>query len=88
MSSTPRPVWARRSRESLPLPQIGTVKFFNSSKGFGFVTPEGGAKDVFLHVSALERAGLSSVNEGDRISFDVEPDTRGKGPKAVNVQMA
>ncbi|MBB3997854.1 cold-shock protein [Aureimonas pseudogalii] len=70
------------------MPQIGTVKFFNSSKGFGFVTPEGGAKDVFLHVSALERAGLSSVNEGDRISFDVEPDTRGKGPKAVNVQMA
>jgi len=88
VSSTPRPVRARRSRESLPLPQIGTVKFFNSSKGFGFVTPEGGAKDVFLHVSALERAGLTSVNEGDRISFDVEPDTRGKGPKAVNVQMA
>lgn len=67
--------------------QTGTVKFFNSSKGFGFVTPDGGAKDVFLHVSALERAGISSVNEGDKISFDVEPDTRGKGPKAVNVQL-
>ena len=66
----------------------GTVKFFNEAKGFGFVTPEGGAKDVFLHVSALERAGISSLNEGDKISFDTEPDTRGKGPKAVNVQRA
>ena len=68
--------------------QTGTVKFFNEAKGFGFVTPEGGAKDVFLHVSALERAGISSLNEGDQISFDTEPDTRGKGPKAVNVQRA
>ena len=57
--------------------QTGTVKFFNEAKGFGFVTPEGGAKDVFLHVSALERAGISSLNEGDKISFDTEPDTRG-----------
>lgn len=68
--------------------QTGTVKFFNESKGFGFVTPDGGAKDVFLHVSALERAGISSLNEGDKITFDTEPDTRGKGPKAVNVQLA
>ncbi|HEY9056441.1 MAG TPA: cold-shock protein [Aurantimonas sp.] len=66
--------------------QTGTVKFFNEAKGFGFVTPDGGAKDVFLHVSALERAGISSLNEGDKISFDTEPDTRGKGPKAINVQ--
>ncbi|KQT83894.1 cold-shock protein [Aurantimonas sp. Leaf443] len=68
--------------------QTGTIKFFNSAKGFGFVTPEGGAKDVFLHVSALERAGLSGINEGDKIRFDVEPDARGKGPKAVNIQLA
>ncbi len=68
--------------------QTGTVKFFNEAKGFGFVTPDGGSKDVFIHVSALERAGISSLNEGDKISFDTEPDTRGKGPKAVNVQRA
>ncbi|RZI58966.1 MAG: cold-shock protein [Zymomonas sp.] len=68
--------------------QTGTVKFFNSSKGFGFVTPDGGAKDVFLHVTALERAGMSSIEDGAKITFDVEPDTRGKGPKAVNVQRA
>ena len=68
--------------------QTGTVKFFNSSKGFGFVTPDGGAKDVFLHVTALERAGMSSIEDGTKITFDVEPDTRGKGPKAVNVQRA
>ncbi|MDY8110028.1 cold-shock protein [Fulvimarina sp. 2208YS6-2-32] len=68
--------------------QTGTIKFFNESKGFGFVTPEGGSKDVFLHISALERAGISSVQEGDKITFDTEPDPRGKGPKAVNIQMA
>lgn len=68
--------------------QTGTVKFFNASKGFGFVTPDGGAKDVFLHVTALERAGMSSIEDGARITFDTEPDTRGKGPKAVNVARA
>ncbi|EAU42628.1 cold shock protein [Fulvimarina pelagi HTCC2506] len=68
--------------------QTGTIKFFNESKGFGFVTPEGGSKDVFLHISALERSGISSVQEGDKITFDTEPDPRGKGPKAVNIQLA
>ncbi|RFC65504.1 cold-shock protein [Fulvimarina endophytica] len=68
--------------------QTGTIKFFNETKGFGFVTPEGGSKDVFLHISALERAGISSVQEGDKITFDTEADPRGKGPKAVNIQMA
>ena len=49
----------------------GTVKFFNSAKGFGFIEPEGGDKDVFVHVSAVESAGMSTLSEGQRISYDV-----------------
>ena len=63
---------------------IGTVKFFNSAKGFGFIAPEGGGKDVFVHATAVEAAGLHSLNEGDKVSFDVQPDARGS--KAVNVK--
>ena len=63
---------------------IGTVKFFNSSKGFGFISPEGGGKDVFVHSSAVEMAGLHNLAEGQRVSFDVQADA--KGPKAVNLQ--
>jgi cold shock protein len=62
----------------------GTVKFFNSAKGFGFIAPEGGAKDVFVHVSAVEAAGLRTLNEGQKVSFDIQPDP--KGSKAVNLQ--
>jgi len=65
---------------------IGTVKFFNSSKGFGFISPEGGAKDVFVHASALEAAGMTALAEGQKVSFDIQPDA--KGPKAVNLQRA
>ena len=65
---------------------IGTVKFFNTSKGFGFISPEGGGKDVFVHVSAVQAAGLQTLNEGQRVSFDVQPDA--KGPKAVNLKAA
>ena len=65
---------------------IGTVKFFNSSKGFGFIAPEGGAKDVFVHATAVEAAGMRSLNEGDRVSFDIQPDARGS--KAVNLKSA
>ena len=64
----------------------GTVKFFNASKGFGFITPEGGGKDVFVHASALERAGIRSLAEGQRVTFDVQPDARGS--KAANVALA
>jgi CspA family cold shock protein len=64
----------------------GTVKFFNESKGFGFITPDGGGKDVFVHATAVERAGLRSLREGQRVSFDTEADTR--GPKAVNLKAA
>jgi len=65
---------------------IGTVKFFNTSKGFGFISPEGGAKDVFVHASALEAAGIRSLGEGQRVSFDIQPDARGS--KATNLQLA
>ena len=63
---------------------IGTVKFFNGQKGFGFISPEGGAKDVFVHVSAVEAAGMKSLTEGQKVSFDIQPDAR--GPKAVNLK--
>lgn len=65
--------------------QNGTVKFFNASKGFGFITPDGGGKDVFVHISAVEKAGLRSLDEGMRVTFETEPDKLGKGPKAVNL---
>ena len=67
--------------------QTGTVKFFNSSKGFGFITPQGGTKDVFVHVSALEQAGISHLTDGQQVSFEVEPDRMGKGPKAVKLEL-
>jgi cold shock protein len=66
--------------------QSGTVKFYNSQKGYGFIKPDDGGKDVFVHVTAVERAGIINLNEGSRISFETEPDKRGKGPKAVNLQ--
>jgi CspA family cold shock protein len=63
---------------------IGTVKFFNTSKGFGFISPEGGGKDVFVHATAVEMAGMRALAEGQRVSFDIQPDARGS--KAVNLQ--
>jgi CspA family cold shock protein len=65
---------------------IGTVKFFNSGKGFGFVAPEGGGKDVFVHASAVEAAGMRVLAEGQRISFDTQSDA--KGDKAINLKAA
>jgi CspA family cold shock protein len=64
----------------------GTVKFFNSSKGFGFISPADGAKDVFVHATALEAAGMTSLSEGQKVTFDIQPDA--KGSKAVNLQNA
>jgi len=66
----------------------GTVKFFNADRGYGFIKPDNGGPDVFVHVTAVERAGLKSLSEGQRISFDVEPDKKGKGPKAVNLAVS
>ena len=64
--------------------QTGTVKFFNTTKGYGFIQPDNGGKDVFVHISAVERAGLGQLSEGQKIEFETEQDTR--GPKAVNLQ--
>ena len=64
---------------------LGTVKWFNSQKGYGFIQPEGGQKDVFVHISAVERAGMSDLREGQRVSFDLERDRQGR-TSAVNLQ--
>jgi CspA family cold shock protein len=65
----------------------GTVKFYNAEKGFGFITPDGGSKDIFVHISAVQSSGLVSLQEGQKIAYDLEPDLRGKGPKAVNLRV-
>ena len=67
--------------------QNGTLKFFNNDRGFGFITPESGGKDVFVHISAIERSGLQQLAEGTKLSFETEDDRRGRGPQAVNLQL-
>jgi len=62
----------------------GTVKFFNETKGYGFISPDDGAKDVFVHITAVEASGLKTLDRDQKVSFDVEPDQR--GPKAVNIK--
>ncbi|HVM78849.1 MAG TPA: cold-shock protein [Stellaceae bacterium] len=66
---------------------IGTVKWFNPTKGYGFIQPEDGSKDVFVHVSAVERSGMGSLHEGQRVSFDLERGQQGK-TSAVNLKSA
>ncbi len=70
------------------MPQQGTVKFFNSEKGYGFIKPDDGSRDIFVHITAVEQAGLATLSDGQRITYDIEPDKKGKGPKAVNLQPA
>ncbi|MBO6508993.1 MAG: cold-shock protein [Roseibium sp.] len=65
---------------------IGTVKFFNATKGYGFIEPEDGSKDVFVHISAVERAGLPPLVEGQKISFEVTQDSRSGKSAADNLQ--
>jgi CspA family cold shock protein len=65
---------------------VGTVKFFNVQKGFGFITPEDGSEDVFVHISAVERAGMTTLNDGQRISFDVVKDPRKGKTNAQNLR--
>ncbi|SFI92471.1 cold-shock protein [Aerobium aerolatum] len=67
--------------------QSGTVKFFNHAKGFGFITPDDGQKDVFVHISAVQASGMNDLEDGQKVSFETEPDKRGKGPKAVNLSL-
>ena len=57
---------------------VGTVKWFNATKGFGFIQPDDGGPDVFVHISAVERAGLATLNDGQKVSFELQPDRRGK----------
>ena len=64
---------------------IGTVKFFNIDKGYGFIAPEGGGNDSFVHISAVERAGMTTLQQDQRLSYEVETDQRGKS-SAVNLQ--
>ena len=64
----------------------GTVKFYNSAKGYGFIQPDDGGKDVFVHVSALERAGLRTLVEGQKVSFDIEADRRTGKTNASNLR--
>ena len=66
---------------------IGTVKFFNTQKGFGFIAPEGGGNDAFVHISAVEKAGMNSLVQDQRLSYELENDQRGK-TSAVNLQNA
>jgi CspA family cold shock protein len=67
--------------------QNGTVKFFNQAKGYGFVAPEGGGKDVFVHITAVQRSGIPELTEGTKVSFEVQNDARGRGPQAVDLQL-
>lgn len=66
---------------------IGTVKFFNSDKGYGFIQPEDGSGDAFVHISAVERAGMTTLDKDQRLSYELEQDRRGK-TSAVNLQSA
>lgn len=64
---------------------VGTVKFFNDSKGYGFISPDDGGTDAFVHITAVERAGLRTLQQNQRVNYDLEEDQRGK-TKAVNIQ--
>jgi cold shock protein len=65
---------------------VGTVKFFNVNKGYGFIAPDGGGADVFVHVSAVERSGMGTLREGQRVSFDTEMDRRSGKTSATNLR--
>jgi len=82
---TPRATGCGKTKRTLMT--IGTVKFFNSTKGFGFIQPDDGSKDAFVHISALERAGISDLAEGQKVSYDLENGRDGRA-SAINVKLA
>jgi CspA family cold shock protein len=65
----------------------GTVKFYNQSRGYGFIARDDNSKDVFVHAKALERSGIPAIDEGDKVSFEIEDDPRGRGKQAANLQL-
>ena len=67
---------------------VGTVKFFNVNKGFGFISPDGGGQDVFVHITAVERSGMGSLREGQKVNFDTETDRRSGKTAATNLRAA
>ncbi|MGA0607914.1 cold-shock protein [Phenylobacterium sp. VNQ135] len=67
---------------------VGTVKWFNATKGFGFIQPDEGGNDVFVHISAVERAGMASLHEGQKLSFELQKDARSGKMSAANLQTA
>ena len=75
----------RSKREERKMP-TGTVKFFNTQKGFGFIQPSDGSKDVFVHISAVEKAGMRTLNEGQKVSFDIVADRRSGKSSADNLR--
>ena len=77
--------WALLIYESKTMTN-GTVKFFDVTRGFGFISPEDGSKDAFVHISAVERAGLSSLSEGQKVSYDLQPGQNGKS-RAENLSV-
>jgi cold shock protein len=67
--------------------RAGQVKFFNRDKGFGFISPDDGGGDIFVHVSTVQKAGIPWLEDGMRLSFDIQDDSRGRGPQAVSLQL-
>ena len=67
--------------------RTGTVKFFNAAKGYGFITPQDGGRDVFVHITAVQRGGMPHLEEGMVLSFDISEDVNGRGPQAVELQL-
>ncbi len=71
----------------IPPRQRGIVKFFDKDRGFGFIAPDDGGRDVFVHVSTVQRAGVPHLDEGMALSYATEDDARGRGPQAINLQL-